>query len=133
MDTDDLTIKTIRAGPACTLIVSGELCYSSAIEFLDYAARVIDDRTGQLVLDLAGVTFLDCCGLRALAIATGFAPGSCPVIMRPLSPAVRRILDLLDLDPENILELNAEVRPEAGLRDHVITHKERGQAGRLGP
>ncbi len=129
MDTDDLTIKTIRAGPACTLVVSGELCYSSASGFLHHAARVVDDRTGRLVLDLAEVTFLDCYGLRALAIVAGFAPGSCPVIMRSLSPAVRRILDLLDLDAEDIRELNTDAGLEAGPRDHVITHKKRGQAG----
>jgi hypothetical protein len=54
MNTDDLTIKTVRAGPACTLVVSGELCYSSASGFLHHAARVVDDRTGRLVLDWPG-------------------------------------------------------------------------------
>ena len=134
MDTDDLTIKTTRDGVACTLVLSGELCYSSASGFLQHAARVVDDRTERFVLDLAGVTFLDCTGLRALAIATGFAPGSCPVIMRSPSPVVRRILTLLDLDPENIRELNTDLVPETGLRDHVTTQNELGQtgAGRLG-
>ena len=129
MDTSDLTVKTLREEAACTLILSGELCYSSATGFLQHAARVVDDRTELFVLDLAGVTFLDCTGLRALATATGFAPGDCPVIMRSLSPAVRRILDLLDLDPENIRELNADLGPKDVLRDYVTTHKELGQAG----
>ena len=129
MDTDDLTITTIRDGAACTLIVSGELCYSSASGFLQYAARVVDDRIEQFVLDLAGVTFLDCTGLRALALVTGFAPGSCPVIMRSLSPAVHRIFALLDLDPEKIRDLIADLGPGAWLRDQVTAQEELGQAG----
>jgi hypothetical protein len=38
---------------------------------------VLDDQIERLVLDLAGVTFLDCAGVRALGIATCFAPGGC--------------------------------------------------------
>jgi anti-anti-sigma factor len=136
MDTDDLTITTIRDGAACTLIVSGELCYSSASGFLQYAARVVDDRIEQFVLDLAGVTFLDCTGLRALALVTGFAPGSCPVILRSLSPAVHRIFALLDLDPEKIRDLIADRPGTRGLAARSGDRSGRtwpGGGGRLGP
>ena len=85
MDVDDLTVRTVRDGAVCTLILGGALDLLAAGEFLQHAARVLDDRVERLVLDLAGVTFLDCAGVRALAIATCFAPGGCPVIIRSLS------------------------------------------------
>ena len=58
MDTDDLTVKTVRNGAVCTLILGGDLDYCAAGDFLQQAARVLDDRIERLVLDLAGVTFL---------------------------------------------------------------------------
>jgi len=111
MDVDDLTVKTVRDGAVCTLILGGALDLLAADEFLQHAARVLDDRIERLVLDLAGVTFLDCSGVRALAIATCFAPSGCPVIIRSLSPMARRIAELLDLD--NLRELSLG----HGLRD----------------
>lgn len=93
-----LTISTVRDGPVCTLILSGNLDLTETGGFLGQAALAVDNRTERLVLDLAGVTFLDCAGVRALATAAGFAPGGCPVIIRSLSPIVRRTLELLNLD-----------------------------------
>jgi anti-anti-sigma factor len=123
MDTDDFTIKAIRDGAVCTLILCGELDFYAASGFLQHAARVVDDRTERFVLNLAGITFLDCAGLRALAIATGFAPSSCPVIVRSLSPAVRRIIELTGLDLENFRESNADPGSEAGVWDHLTSQK----------
>ena len=64
MDVDDLTVQTVRDGAVCTLILGGALDLRAAGEFLQHAARVLDDRIERLVLDLAGVTFLDCAGVR---------------------------------------------------------------------
>jgi hypothetical protein len=50
------------------------------------AASAVDSRTERLVLDLAALTFLDCAGAAALAMAAGFAPAVCPVIIRSLNP-----------------------------------------------
>jgi anti-anti-sigma factor len=102
MDEHALTIKTVRDGPVCTLILSGDLDLSETSGFLGQAALAVDNRIERLVLDLAGVTFLDCAGVRALAMAASFAPSGCPVIIRSLSPAARRILELLDLDAASI-------------------------------
>jgi anti-anti-sigma factor len=120
MDADDLTVKTVRDGAVCTLILSGDLDLGAAGEFLHHAARVLDDRIEQFVLDLAGVTFLDCAGVRALAIATCFAPDGCPVIIRSLSPPARRIVELLGIDDiENLRRLTADLEPQDGLPDGV--------------
>ena len=90
MDEHALTIKTVRDGPVCTLILSGDLDLSETSGFLGQAALAVDNRTERLVLDLAGVTSLDCAGVRALAMAASFAPSGCPVIIRSASPMARR-------------------------------------------
>ena len=125
MDTDDLTVKAIRDGAVCTLILAGDLDLLTAGEFLQHAARVLDERIERFVLDLAGVTFLDCAGIRALAIVTCFAPGGCPVIIRSLSPPARRIITLLGTDDiESLRRLTAGLRPQNGLRDGVTSEQE---------
>jgi anti-anti-sigma factor len=124
MDVDDLTVKAIRDGAVCTLILAGDLDLLTAGEFLQHAARVLDDRIERLVLDLAGVTFLDCAGIRALAIATCFAPSGCPVIIRSLSPPARRIITVLGTDDiESLRRLTAGLHSENGLRDGVTSEQ----------
>ena len=124
MDTDDLTVKAVRDGAVCTLILAGDLDLLTDGEFLQYAARVVDDRIERFVLDLAGVTFLDCAGIRALAIATCFAPGGCPVIIRSLSPPARRIIALLGTDDiESLRRLTAGLHPHNGLRDGMTSEQ----------
>src|SRR5256885_14661191 len=96
-----LTIRAVRDGPVRTLILRGELDLCEGGGLLRRAAITVDGQTERLVLDMAGVTFLDCSGARALAVAASFAPAGCPVIIRSLNPEVRRVLDLLHLDLEN--------------------------------
>src|SRR5690349_17959272 len=116
MDADDLTVKTVRDGAVCTLVLRGSLDVLAAGEFLQQAARVLDDRIERLVLDLAGVTFLDCAGVRALAITTCSAPAGCPVIIRSLSRPARRIITVLGTgDIENLRSLSAGLHPRNGL------------------
>src|SRR5258705_6459792 len=125
MDADDLTVKTVRDGAVCTLNLGGALDLLTADEFLQHAARVLDDRMERLVLDLAGVAFLDCAGVRALAIATCFAPSGCPVIIRSLSPPARRIITALGTDDiENLRRLTAGPQPQDGLPDGVTSKQE---------
>ena len=104
MDAHALTIKTVRDGPACTIILGGDLELLETGGFLEQAALAADDLTGRLGFDLAGVLLLDCAGVRALRIATRLAPGRCPVISGSLRPMPRRIVELLGLDPANLRE-----------------------------
>jgi anti-anti-sigma regulatory factor len=113
MDAHALTIKTVRDGAACTLILRGDLDLLETGRFLEQAALAADDQAGRLGFDLAGVLFLDCAGVRALRIATRLAPGRCPVITGSLSPMPRRIVELLGLGLDNLRELS----PGHGLRD----------------
>ena len=60
MDAHTLTIKTVRDGPVCTLVLRGDLDLLETGRFLERAALAVDDQTGRLGFDLAGVLFLGC-------------------------------------------------------------------------
>jgi anti-anti-sigma factor len=124
MDADALTVNAVRDGPVSTLILYGDLYLPETGRFLEQAALAVDDRTEQLVLDLAGVTFLDCTGIRALSIAARLAPSGCPVIIRSLSPMARRIVELLGLDLANLQELSLGRELQDWLRDEGTTQQE---------
>ena len=113
MDAYALTVKTVRDGPACTLILCGDLDLLETGRFLEQAALAADDQTGRLGFDLAGVLFLDCAGVRALRIAARRTPAGGPVITGSLSPMPPRIVELLGLDLANPPELS----PSHGLTD----------------
>jgi anti-sigma B factor antagonist len=132
MDEHALTIKIVRDGLVCVLILSGDLDLTETAGFLGQAALALDNRTERLVLDLAGVTFLDCAGVRALAMAASFAPSGCPVIIRSASPMARRILELLDLDLENIRPVSPAPRTTRGTwaRQPVRRHLAPAEPGR---
>jgi anti-anti-sigma regulatory factor len=117
MDANALTIKTVRDGPVRTLVLCGDLDLLETDKFLEQAALAVDDLTERLGFDLAGVLFLDCAGVRALRIATRFAPDGCPVIIGPLSPVSRRLAELLGLDLANLQELSLGHGPRDGSQD----------------
>ncbi len=117
---DYLRVRTGRVGPACVLAVSGELDVVSANRLLDAAAPAVAATDyEQTVLDLAELTFTDCYGARALAALVRAVPGECPLIVRSVQPAVRRVLDLtgitLDRVPGNLV--TAEDRAAGLIRD----------------
>jgi anti-anti-sigma factor len=124
MDVHALTVKAVRDGPVCTVILSGDLDLAETDGFLEQAALAVDDRTERLVFDLAGVTFLDCTGIGALSIAARLAPSGCTVIIRSLSPVARRIVELLGLDLANLRELSLGRELQDWLRDGGTTQQE---------
>jgi anti-anti-sigma factor len=117
-----LTIRAVRDGSVCVLILRGELDLCEGGALLTQAAISLDSTTERLVLDMAGVTFLDCSGARALAIAASFAPAGCPVIIRSVNPEVRRFLELLGMDLENP-RIPARTRNLATNRRHWVAGK----------
>ena len=107
----DLAIRAVRDGPVSVLTLRGDLDLCAVSELLIQAAAAVDNRTERLVLDLAGLAFLDCAGARGLTKAVSFAPAGCPVIIRSLHPRARRVLDLLGLDLENPREPGSDHEP----------------------
>lgn len=64
------------------------------------AAAALKTPAERFVLDLSRLSFIDCCGARALAAITRAVPAGCPVIVRSVSPGVRRVLDLMGVNLE---------------------------------
>lgn len=91
---DYLTVRAVRDDRTCVLTVSGELDSVSVDRLLGGAAPAVMADYDQFVLDLAGLTFTDCYGARTLAALARAVPIGCPVIVRSVHPAVRRVLDL---------------------------------------
>lgn len=65
----------------------------SAARLLDAAAPAVAGDYQQFVLDLAELTFTDCCGARALEVLVRAVPDECALVVRSVQPAVRRLLD----------------------------------------
>jgi anti-anti-sigma factor len=92
---------------------SGDVDTNAAGTFQDMMLSVMRGQGPALLLDLSGVAFMDCAGLRALLLTQRRAAmrgGSVSLIAE--SPAVRRIIDLLgarDVFPvrERLSELSA--------------------------
>jgi anti-anti-sigma factor len=80
-----------------TVVIHGELDLVSMAVLAARLAVALRRRPRRLVLDMAGTTFMDCACARMLASAAQFVPEFKPVIRQP-GPAVRRILQLTELD-----------------------------------
>ena len=100
MSAELVRVRVEQHGVIRVLVVSGDLDLVTTAEFGQRAARVADGQAERLVLDLSGLRFMDCCGARTLAAVTRAVGDDCPVIVRAVSPAVRRVLELLGLDLE---------------------------------
>ena len=108
-----LTLHICPADGGAVVWASGDVDTNAAETFQGMMQLVMRRHSPSLLLDLSGVSFMDCAGLRALLLTqrrAGMRGGSVSLIAE--SPAVRRIIDLLgvrDLFPvrERLSELSA--------------------------
>lgn len=100
-EADYLTATVERDGVVCVLAVSGELDVLTVPRFAESAATAVATPAERFVLELSGLRCADCCGARSLAATAQAAAARCPVIVRSVGPAVRRMLDLLALNLES--------------------------------
>ena len=94
-----LSLSSTRIGPVQTLSLSGELDLASVdtVENELLRAEAQDVRT--IVLDLAGLTFLDSSGIRFLIAAVARSRAdSCRLVMRRPPEVVRRVLRIAGVD-----------------------------------
>ncbi len=77
-------------------VIAGELDGSTTALF-DSAVAPAREAGAAIVLDLAGVTFIDSSGLRSL-IGLGLALEGTGLVLRDPSPLVRHILEIRGLD-----------------------------------
>ncbi|MGE5133471.1 MAG: STAS domain-containing protein [Gemmatimonadota bacterium] len=111
---DHLSARVEYDGLVCVLAVSGELDLLAAGKYADIAAAALRTNAERFVLDLSGLKFVDCGGARALAATAQAVPAGCPVIVRSVSPAARRVLELLGLSLELRGMPPGGPRPRAG-------------------
>jgi anti-sigma B factor antagonist len=85
-------VRTPAAGPE-ELLVSGEVDIQSCDALRDAGVRLALESPAGLVIDLAGVTFMDSSGMSALvSIRRAAISSNVPLILRAPSGRVRRIL-----------------------------------------
>lgn len=97
-DNDPILAIEVRTEPdAATVVLDGELDPHSA-ESLAGTLRELGSADQRVVVDLAGVDFIDSSGLRVLLAADDDlrSRGSVLVLREP-SEAVRRLLEITDL------------------------------------
>ncbi|MFJ5228526.1 STAS domain-containing protein [Kitasatospora sp. NPDC088391] len=86
-------------GPA-VLRLHGELDFARERELAEAVDAALTDGARTLVLDVSAVTFADSSTLRTLVLAQqrAEAAGGGLVLLGPLSPAVRRLLEITATD-----------------------------------
>ena len=92
---DPLAIDVEFEGPDTAVFLAGELDLVSGRRFRTVFRRAAEGTHGRLILDLAGVQFLDAAGLASLLDAQA-AAGDRLVLRAPSRPA-RRLLELTGL------------------------------------
>jgi anti-sigma B factor antagonist len=95
---EPLTIEVGDEGSDTVFVLRGELDPHTAPDLRNEIDRVLEAGRSRLVLDLAGITFIDSSGLRVVISAhkdTVERGGG--LVLRSPSPTTRRLLDITGL------------------------------------
>jgi anti-anti-sigma factor len=87
-----------------TMVITGEVDLTTRSALAEQLSAVLRTGPRQLILDLAGATFMDCGSARLIVGAGRFLPEGGRLIIRSPSRAVRRVLELTRLDAELEIE-----------------------------
>jgi anti-sigma B factor antagonist len=91
----DLTLHVRPCDRGTIVKVSGEVDFNAAEPLQDLLLRIMRMHGPWLLLDLSGISFMDCAGLRALVLTRQRAESrNGSMILIAVSAAVRRILHL---------------------------------------
>lgn len=97
----DLSVTEASDGPGvCVLAAAGSIDLQSRGSLVDAGRRQLDENNiRRLVLDLAGVTFIDSSGIGAVIELAGFATDqNCAFALRNPSARVQRVLGITGLE-----------------------------------
>ena len=92
-----LTVSDQWDGGTATVTVSGELDAATADTFQGHLSAVASHGPSRLVIDLAGVGFVDSAGLRAFVRLRKALPVDCPVTIRSPHRRVQQVFELAGL------------------------------------
>jgi anti-sigma B factor antagonist len=102
----------IRPGDGGTIMaISGEVDVCTEVQLQQSLLRIIRERPARLMLDVSGVSFMDCAGLRALLVTRRRAEMR-GVFLRLIatSAAVRRIIELTGAQEALVMERSTSDR-----------------------
>ena len=95
---DDLSIRVIQEGDRVTLALTGELELATAPILGQAVVEILRSSPPELVLDLAGVGFMDLSGLRAVLLAQSLCETSkCDFYLINGTPQVQKLFDITGL------------------------------------
>ncbi|MEU4536149.1 STAS domain-containing protein [Streptosporangium sp. NPDC023825] len=94
-----LQLTSEHADGFVVITVAGELDLATRPDLSAFTQDVIDVRPGTVIIDLAGVTFIDACGLSALIAVKRYArEHDTPLLLAGAPPVVLKLLKLTNLD-----------------------------------
>jgi anti-anti-sigma factor len=90
--------STARSPDQVSVVLEGEVDLSTADVLGNLLAEVLEERPSKVVVDLAGVSFLDSAGVKCLLAArTAAATGGCRLVVRRPTRAILRIFTICDV------------------------------------
>jgi anti-sigma B factor antagonist len=94
----ELSHRILPTGEAAVEI-GGELDLDTADQAFRYVQKIIDRHRGPVVVSLAGVSFCDARGLRALVLIANYADqADCPLRLTSPSPKLAKLMRMTGLD-----------------------------------
>ena len=99
-----LTVRDRWDGAEVTVIVEGEIDVTTAAALSAQLGGVVARNPQRLVIDLAGVGFLDSAGLQAFAQLRRELPEDCPVIIRFARRRLRQVFAITGLGTAFVFE-----------------------------
>lgn len=84
--------------------IHGEIDFATAPEMADGVASVLAHDPLDLVLDLTHAPFMDCSGVSIIVRARNHLPDESRVVLRHPTPLIRKVLTILALDTEVVIE-----------------------------
>ncbi len=99
-----LTVRDRWDDGVATVTVQGEIDLSTVGTFSECLGGVARQNPQRLVINLAGVDFLDSSGLHAFVRVRRELPERCPIILRSPQHQIRRVFDVTGLSPVFVFE-----------------------------
>jgi anti-sigma B factor antagonist len=113
MPRPQLSFRTDWQGTAVSLLVGGEIDLLTAASLVEAAGELLSNSPGELVLDLAQVTFCDSAGVAALVrIYHKASAGGTELRLRGARDMVRHVLEISGVDRVITVEDRARAREE---------------------
>ena len=102
--------STARSPHQVSVFLEGEVDLSTADVLRNLLAEVLAEHPTKVVVDMAGVSFLDSTGIRCLLAAhAAAATGGCRLVVRRPTRAILRIFTICDV-AETLLEASPATR-----------------------